>query len=55
MEIDDDAWQGRTVGPETKIRIDGEVDRDATSVTVDVERLTVIAGDEGRRGGFQSR
>jgi uncharacterized protein (TIGR00156 family) len=55
VEIDDDEWRGQTVGPEMKIRIDGEVDRDSTSVSVDVERLKIISGKESQSGGFQSR
>lgn len=47
VEIDDDEWRGQTVGPETKVRIDGEVDRDSTSVTVGVERLRIVTGQGG--------
>jgi uncharacterized protein (TIGR00156 family) len=55
VEIDDDEWRGQIVGPETKIRIDGEVDRDSTSVTVEVERLRIISGNGGQSGGFRGK
>lgn len=55
VEIDDDEWRGQTVSPETKIRIDGEVDRDSTSVTVEVERLRIISGNGSQSGGFRGK
>jgi uncharacterized protein (TIGR00156 family) len=55
VEIDDDEWRGQTVRPETKISIDGEVDRDSTSVSIDVDRLRIIAGNGNSSGGFQNK
>lgn len=42
VEIDDDIWKGRKVGPETRVRITGEVDRDRSGRYVDVEALELV-------------
>lgn len=39
VEVDDDKWNGQTVGPDDQVEIHGEVDKDWNSVEVDVERL----------------
>ncbi|AAN53045.1 NirD/YgiW/YdeI family stress tolerance protein [Shewanella oneidensis] len=40
--IDDDLWHGYTVTPDTKVIIRGEVDKDWSKVTVDVENIQII-------------
>lgn len=42
VDIDDKYWNGQNVTPDTKIRIEGEVDKDWIELEVDVKRLTVI-------------
>jgi len=42
VEIDDDIWRDRKIGPETRVRISGEVERDRRGFYVDVERLEVV-------------
>ncbi len=39
IDIDDDAWRGQQVGPEDLVLVSGEVDRDWTQITIDVESL----------------
>lgn len=46
IEIDDDVWGGQKVDPETKIRIQGEFDKDFTSKTIDVQRIIINPGSE---------
>ena len=43
VEIDDDIWRGRTVGPEDVVIISGEVDKDWRSTTIDVSSLSVAS------------
>ena len=38
-EIDDDEWRGLTIGPEDRVEIYGEVDRDLLSVEIEVWRI----------------
>ena len=40
IEIDDDVWQGLTVGPNDKVEIQGEVDKGFRNVEIDVKRIT---------------
>ncbi|HBC1013046.1 TPA: YgiW/YdeI family stress tolerance OB fold protein [Escherichia coli] len=42
VDIDDKYWMGQTVSPETKVRLEGEVDKDWNSVEIDVKRLSVL-------------
>lgn len=42
VEIDDDIWRGRKVGPETRVRLTGEVDRDRRGRYVDVDALDIV-------------
>lgn len=42
VDIDDKRWMGKTVSPETKVRIEGEIDKDWNSVEVDVKNLHVL-------------
>ncbi|MCS3403164.1 MULTISPECIES: YgiW/YdeI family stress tolerance OB fold protein [Pantoea] len=42
VEIDDKHWMGQTVSPDTKVRIDGEVDKDWNNVEIDVKKLQVL-------------
>ncbi len=37
IEIDDDDWHGLVVGPDDRVEIVGEVDRDFNSIKVDVD------------------
>jgi uncharacterized protein (TIGR00156 family) len=37
VEIDDDVWRGVTVGPDDKVEIRGEVDRDFPGFPVEIE------------------
>ncbi len=42
VDIDDEDFHGRTVTPETRVRLVGEVDRDFGRVKVDVDHLEVL-------------
>ncbi|WP_272575317.1 YgiW/YdeI family stress tolerance OB fold protein [Providencia sp. PROV273] len=42
VDIDDRRWRGQVVTPETKVRLDGEIDKEWTSLEVDVKRVTII-------------
>lgn len=42
VDIDDKRWLGQTVSPETKVRLEGEVDKDWNSVEIDVKNLRVL-------------
>lgn len=42
VEIQRNVWQGREVGPETKVRITGDADRDRRGRYVFVEALDII-------------
>lgn len=39
VEIDDDKWNGQTVGPQDTVELHGEVDKDWNSVEIDVDRV----------------
>lgn len=39
VEIDDDIWQGRTIGPDDVVIISGEVDKEWSGTTIDVSTL----------------
>ncbi|HEX6983498.1 MAG TPA: NirD/YgiW/YdeI family stress tolerance protein [Balneolaceae bacterium] len=51
VEIDDEVWQGQEVNPDTKVQIQGEVDEDLTSVTIEVERVSITSGSS-KSGGW---
>lgn len=40
VDIDDNNWNGVSVTPNDKIRIEGEVDKDWNSVEIDVKKVT---------------
>ena len=42
VEIDDDLWRGRKVGPETRVRVMGEVERSIKGRYVDVKTLDIL-------------
>ncbi|MEX9225888.1 YgiW/YdeI family stress tolerance OB fold protein, partial [Providencia rettgeri] len=42
VDIDDRRWRGQVVTPETKVRLDGEIDKEWASLEVDVKRVTII-------------
>ena len=42
VEIDDSLWQGRKVGPETRVRLMGEVERSIKGRYVDVKTLEIL-------------
>jgi uncharacterized protein (TIGR00156 family) len=42
VEIDDEDFRGVKVTPETKVRLVGEVDKDRTSTTVDVDYVEAV-------------
>jgi len=39
LDIDDKRWQGQTVGPEDTVVITGEVDKDFTSLEIEVKKI----------------
>ncbi|WP_312742136.1 MULTISPECIES: YgiW/YdeI family stress tolerance OB fold protein [Enterobacteriaceae] len=42
VDIDDKYWMGQTASPQSKIRIEGEVDKDWNSVEIDVKNIHVM-------------
>ncbi|WP_445497196.1 YgiW/YdeI family stress tolerance OB fold protein [Photorhabdus sp. SF281] len=42
VEIDHKYWNGQTITPQDKVRIEGEVDKEWSSVTVDVKKVTKL-------------
>ncbi|MDL2269104.1 NirD/YgiW/YdeI family stress tolerance protein [Desulfosarcina sp. OttesenSCG-928-G17] len=42
VDIDDDKWRGFQVGPEDRVRISGEVDKDWNKVEIDVDSITKV-------------
>lgn len=42
VDIDDKYWMGQTASPQSKIRIEGEVDKDWNSVEIDVKNLQIV-------------
>ncbi|MGG4608831.1 YgiW/YdeI family stress tolerance OB fold protein [Providencia sp. Me31A] len=42
VDIDDKRWRGQVVTPETKVRLEGEIDKEWASLEVDVKRVTII-------------
>ncbi|MGP3592704.1 YgiW/YdeI family stress tolerance OB fold protein [Vagococcus sp. WN89Y] len=43
IEIDDNRWNGVTVGPDDLVEIHGEVDKDWNSVEIDVKQISKVA------------
>ncbi|EHX02870.1 OB-fold nucleic acid binding domain protein [Escherichia coli DEC11C] len=41
-DIDDSVWAGQNVSPKDKVRIEGEIDKDLSSVEVDVKALKLL-------------
>ncbi|ALB55767.1 Protein ygiW precursor [Cronobacter universalis NCTC 9529] len=39
VDIDDHVWNGVTITPKDKVRIEGEVDKDWNSVEIDVKKI----------------
>ncbi|QIQ20562.1 NirD/YgiW/YdeI family stress tolerance protein [Zophobihabitans entericus] len=42
VEIDHDVWRGITVNPEDTVEIYGEIDKDWTSIKIDVDRIIKV-------------
>lgn len=42
IEIDDDEWNGITVGPDELVQITGEIDKGWTSMEIDVEQIQKV-------------
>lgn len=42
VDIDDKYWMGQTASPQSKIRIEGEVDKDWNNVEIDVKNLQIV-------------
>jgi uncharacterized protein (TIGR00156 family) len=42
LDIDEDLWRGRRVGPETTIRVTGEVDRGLVGMDIWVRGLEIV-------------
>lgn len=42
VDIDNKRWLGQTVSPDSKVHIEGEVDKDWNSVEIDVKNLRVM-------------
>ena len=42
VEIDHDKWWGQSITPETKVQLIGEIDKDLTSIKIDVDVIRVL-------------
>ncbi|WGE42575.1 YgiW/YdeI family stress tolerance OB fold protein [Actinobacillus equuli] len=42
IDVEDGAWQGKTVNANNRVRISGKVDRDDGRVTLDVYNITIL-------------
>ncbi|WP_336426575.1 NirD/YgiW/YdeI family stress tolerance protein [Providencia rustigianii] len=42
VDIDDRLWRGQVVTSETKVRLDGEIDKEWALLEVDVKQVTII-------------
>ncbi|WP_420864723.1 YgiW/YdeI family stress tolerance OB fold protein [Photorhabdus australis] len=42
VEIDHKYWNGQTITPQDKVRLEGEVDKEWSSTTVDVKKVTKL-------------
>lgn len=42
LEIENDKWEGRQIGPDQQIEIHGELDKDWNSVEVEVDRIVLL-------------
>lgn len=42
VEIDEDEWNGLNVGPEDVVEIRGEVDKDWSTLEIDVDRISKV-------------
>ncbi|TDB61102.1 YgiW/YdeI family stress tolerance OB fold protein [Photorhabdus khanii] len=42
VEIDHKYWNGQTITPQDKVRLEGEVDKEWSSLTVDVKKVTKL-------------
>lgn len=42
VDIDYKRWMGQTVSPESKVRIEGEVEKDWNSLEIDVKNLQLV-------------
>ncbi len=42
VEIDHKYWNGQIITPQDKVRLEGEVDKEWSSVTVDVKKVTKL-------------
>lgn len=42
VDIDDKRWQGQAVTPASRVRIEGEVDKDWNSVEIDVKNVRIV-------------
>ncbi|EAQ8164596.1 YgiW/YdeI family stress tolerance OB fold protein [Salmonella enterica] len=42
VDIDDKYWLGNTVSPDTRVRIEGEVDKDWNSTEIDVKNIQIL-------------
>lgn len=45
VEIDDDAWRGFVIGPQDKVEIVGEIDRDFNSIKVEVDYIRKLESE----------
>lgn len=42
LDIDEERWMGQTASSKTKVRIEGEVDKDRNSFEIDVKNLQIL-------------
>nr|WP_277753596.1 NirD/YgiW/YdeI family stress tolerance protein [Rosenbergiella epipactidis] len=42
VEIDDHKWMGQSVSPNDTVRLEGEVDKDANKIDIDVKKVTLV-------------
>jgi uncharacterized protein (TIGR00156 family) len=52
VEIEDEVWQGQEVNRDTKVRIEGVVDEDLTSVNIEVSKIEITS--KSKSSGWNS-
>ena len=42
VEIDDHKWNGQSISPKNRVRLEGEIDKDGNNVDIDVKTVTLV-------------
>ncbi|MBT0720219.1 NirD/YgiW/YdeI family stress tolerance protein [Tatumella sp. TA1] len=42
VEIDDHKWNGQSISPKNRVRLEGEIDKDGNNVDIDIKTVTLV-------------